>query len=92
MLKLSKDKKGIIRREQLTQHWTDWIDYWSVDFDFESKREIFGCRTRRPARQRKSGLATICSRTSGRAYAPKKTAPWHSKAWRTRSLQGVCLP
>ncbi|MDP3988316.1 MAG: site-specific DNA-methyltransferase, partial [Candidatus Levybacteria bacterium] len=20
--------------------WTDWIDYWSVDFDFESKKEI----------------------------------------------------
>ena len=20
--------------------WTDWIDYWSVDFNFESKREI----------------------------------------------------
>jgi DNA modification methylase len=40
IVKLVKDKKGIIRREQLTQHWTDWIDYWSVDFDFESKREI----------------------------------------------------
>ena len=25
---------------RLTEHWTDWIDYWSVDFDFESKREI----------------------------------------------------
>lgn len=24
----------------LTGKWTDWIDYWSVDFDFESKREI----------------------------------------------------
>ena len=23
-----------------TKTWTDWIDYWSVDFDFESKREI----------------------------------------------------
>ncbi|MDY6873017.1 MAG: site-specific DNA-methyltransferase [Chloroflexota bacterium] len=40
IVKLTKDKKGIIQREQLTQHWTDWIDYWSVDFDFESKREI----------------------------------------------------
>ncbi|HHM04657.1 MAG TPA: endonuclease domain-containing protein [Gammaproteobacteria bacterium] len=38
--KVSRDKDGIITREQLTQHWTDWIDYWSVDFDFESKREI----------------------------------------------------
>ncbi|PDV98317.1 hypothetical protein A9Q02_16075 [Candidatus Chloroploca asiatica] len=40
IVKLSKDKKGIIQREQLTRHWTDWIDYWSVDFDFENKREI----------------------------------------------------
>lgn len=40
IVKVSRDKDGIITREQLTQHWTDWIDYWSVDFDFESKREI----------------------------------------------------
>ena len=40
IVKVSKDKDGIVSREQLTSHWTDWIDYWSVDFDFESKREI----------------------------------------------------
>ncbi|SDY62148.1 site-specific DNA-methyltransferase [Nitrosomonas sp. Nm33] len=38
--KIIKDKDGVITREQLTQHWTDWIDYWSADFDFENKREI----------------------------------------------------
>jgi len=40
IVKVSKDKDGIVTREALTKHWTDWIDYWSVDFDFESKREI----------------------------------------------------
>ena len=40
IVKVSADKDGVITREQLTQRWTDWIDYWSVDFDFESKREI----------------------------------------------------
>lgn len=40
IVKVSKDKDGIVTREQLTKHWTDWIDYWSVDFDFENKREI----------------------------------------------------
>ncbi len=40
VVKLTKDKAGIINREILTKKWTDWIDYWSVDFDFESKREI----------------------------------------------------
>lgn len=40
VVKLSKGKDGIVTREQLTKHWTDWIDYWSVDFDYESKREL----------------------------------------------------
>ena len=40
IVKVSKDKDGIVTREVLTKQWTDWIDYWSVDFDFESKREI----------------------------------------------------
>ena len=35
-----KDKNGIVTGEVLTKKWTDWIDYWSVDFDFEHKREI----------------------------------------------------
>ena len=40
IIKVSKDANGIVDREVLTKQWTDWIDYWSVDFDFESKREI----------------------------------------------------
>jgi len=40
IVKVSKDKDGIVRRETLTKTWTDWIDYWAVDFNFESKREI----------------------------------------------------
>ena len=41
VLKVAKDKEGnILTREQLTKNWSDWIDYWSVDFDFESKKEI----------------------------------------------------
>lgn len=40
IVKVSKDKDGIVSREILTKVWTDWIDYWAVDFNFESKREI----------------------------------------------------
>jgi len=40
IVKVNRDKDGVITREVLTKSWTDWIDYWSVDFDFESKREI----------------------------------------------------
>ncbi len=45
IIKVSKDKAGIITREILTKKWTDWIDYWAVDFDFENKREIVRVRT-----------------------------------------------
>ena len=41
IIKLSKDKKtDLITREVLTQKWSDWIDYWAVDFNYESKKEI----------------------------------------------------
>lgn len=45
IIKVSKDKAGIITKEILTKKWTDWIDYWAVDFDFENKREIVRVRT-----------------------------------------------
>ena len=40
ILKVTKDKDGIINSEVLTKNWIDWIDYWSVDFNYESKKEI----------------------------------------------------
>lgn len=40
IVKVSKDANGVISRDVLTKTWTDWIDYWSVDFNYESKREI----------------------------------------------------
>ena len=40
IVKVSKDAHGIVTRDVLTKHWTDWIDYWAVDFNFENKREV----------------------------------------------------
>ena len=40
VVKVSKDKSGIVKREVLTKAWADWIDYWAVDFDFENRKEI----------------------------------------------------
>ncbi len=40
VVKINKDKNNNITREVLTKKWTDWVDYWSVDFDFESKKEF----------------------------------------------------
>ncbi len=41
LMKVSKDKEGVVQeREVLTKQWTDWVDYWAVDFDYESRKEI----------------------------------------------------
>lgn len=40
VVRVSKDRNDAITREVLTKSWTDWIDYWSVDFDYESQKEM----------------------------------------------------
>lgn len=41
VIKISKDKNGFVNpREVLTKNWHDWIDYWSIDFDFTNRKEI----------------------------------------------------
>ncbi len=40
LAKFTKDKDGIVKREVLTKKWTDWVDYWAVDFNYESRKEI----------------------------------------------------
>ncbi|WP_217429711.1 site-specific DNA-methyltransferase [Sphingomonas bacterium] len=39
VVKLTKGKDGTVTREVLTKEWTDWIDYWAVDFDYASRPE-----------------------------------------------------
>jgi adenine-specific DNA-methyltransferase len=39
VVRVVKDKKGVITKENLTSNWQDWIDYWAVDFDFASQPE-----------------------------------------------------
>jgi site-specific DNA-methyltransferase (adenine-specific)/adenine-specific DNA-methyltransferase len=40
LYKLTKTKEGIVKKERLTKHWTDWVDYWAVDFDYMSRQEL----------------------------------------------------
>ncbi|MBV6512190.1 MAG: hypothetical protein FMNOHCHN_01687 [Ignavibacteriaceae bacterium] len=40
IVKIEKDKNGIITRTILTEKWYDWIDYWAIDFNYEDKKEI----------------------------------------------------
>ncbi len=41
VVKISKDKTSeIVSKEILTKKWSDWIDYWAVDYNFASRKEI----------------------------------------------------
>jgi len=57
IIKVSKDKDGIIEKENLTKEWTDWIDYWAVDFDFESKQEIIRVSKKESVQSKLDGSA-----------------------------------
>ena len=39
IIKIDKDKDGIITRIVLTKNWYDWIDYWAIDFNYQDKKE-----------------------------------------------------
>jgi hypothetical protein len=40
VLKISKDKDGNeLPPEVLTKKWSDWIDYWAVDYNFSDRKE-----------------------------------------------------
>jgi adenine-specific DNA-methyltransferase len=44
VVRITKDKAGKVGREILTKTWTDWIDYWAVDFNYGSQKEIIRVR------------------------------------------------
>jgi DNA modification methylase len=40
LMKLTKDANGVVTRTVLTKQWTDWVDYWAIDFNYQSRQEI----------------------------------------------------
>jgi DNA modification methylase len=59
IVKVSKDKSGIVTRDQLTNKWTDWVDYWAVDFNFESKKETIRKRLDPPVQDNLEGMDPV---------------------------------
>src|SRR5208337_278899 len=74
IVKVSKDAKGIVKREVLTKNWTDWIDYWAVDFNFESKREIV--RVKRDA-----SVAAVSDRRTSIGDRRYNELPEYEEVW-----------
>ncbi len=95
-----KGKAGKTKGESATGHgalkltdnekrdiWTDWIDYWSVDFDFKSKREIISVQ------QPETGEVT--EQWTGDYIFENEWQSFRTKKDRTLELTSVaheCLP
>ena len=76
IVKVSKGKDGIVSRDVLTQKWTDWIDYWAVDFDFESKKEVIRVLKEDPKQQNLEGKVDEEAQTKMPDYEEKWTGDY----------------
>ena len=55
VIKISKDKDGLVnQRELLTKNWYDWIDYWAIDFDFTSRKEIIRIKDKKTGEEKET--------------------------------------
>jgi DNA modification methylase len=95
IVKVSKDAKGIVTREQLTKNWTDWIDYWAVDFNFESKREIVRVKNEDPSPGSGHGTGEWEERWTGDYIFENEWQSFRTRKDRTLELTSVaqeCAP
>jgi len=73
VIKIFKDKNtDIIEREILTKKWTDWIDYWSVDFDFESKKEIVRVIDEKTGEEKEEWIGSYIFENEWQSFRTKK--------------------
>ena len=83
IIKVSKDRDGIITKVVLTKKWTDWIDYWSVDFNFESKRELVRARNEATGEEEEIWTGDFIFENEWQSFRTKKDrgieleAPYH---------------
>lgn len=40
IVRIGKDRDGVVHRKPVTRKWTDWIDCWSIDFDFGRASDV----------------------------------------------------
>lgn len=72
IVRVSKDEQGKVSRERLTKHWTDWIDYWAVDFNFESKREIVSIKNEKNRKWEEKWTGNFIFENEWQSFRTKK--------------------
>jgi hypothetical protein len=89
IVKVSKDAHGVVTREVLTKNWTDWIDYWAVDFNFESKREIIRVKNEDPSTGSGQGTGQWEERWTGDYIFENEWQSFRTKKDRSLELKSI---
>ncbi|MGJ0427225.1 DNA methyltransferase [Methylocystis sp.] len=97
LYKVAKSKDGVVTKEKLTKHWTDWVDYWAVDFDYMSRKEVIKV----PVGAGLGGVASLpgMEPAQGEFDAPQFEEQWTGgyifenewQSFRTRQSRGLEL-
>lgn len=74
LYKISKGKDSVVTKERLTKKWTDWVDYWAVDFDYMSRKEIVKV-------QKGSGLSPVQPPPDFEPAQGEKVMPQFEEIW-----------
>ena len=87
IVRISKDKTGKPSKQTLTEHWLDWIDYWAVDFDFESKREIIRVKNNDTGKTEEQWSGDYIFENEWQSFRTKK-----DRTIELKSVRYECLP
>ena len=74
LYKVTRNADGIVSKVKLTKTWTDWVDYWAVDFDYMRRKEIIKV----PVGTGLGGVATLpgFERPQGELALPEFEERW----------------
>ena len=89
IFKIEKDKNGIITRTVLTKNWFDWIDYWAIDFDYLSRKEIIKIKKEDGTTEEQWTGNYLVLKTNGKVSVQKKHQHLNLQASHTNTKQQV---
>lgn len=74
LYKVTRNADGIVSKVKLTKIWTDWVDYWAVDFDYMRRKEMIKV----PVGTGLGGVATLAGfeRPQGELALPEFEERW----------------
>ena len=73
VIKISKDKNGLVnQRELLTKNWYDWIDYWSIDFDFTNRKEVIRIKDKKTGEDKETWTGDFIFENEWQSFRTKQ--------------------